>query len=251
MKNLLSVVFALLILGAFTSNAISGDGDGIRLNERVSDNLDLGKSKFNKDYEIQKKVYEIKTNQKSPFQFYVDLQLGYGVTNANISRQSGTTGSYNTDSKGGINGGALFFVNLADLWSFSTGLDFVDKSFEVDTSSTSTAQTEEVSNRYMNIPLNINIGGMISDNVGITFNGGPYLGILLSTPENAGLGYKNFDFGLTGTLTGSYMVAPLVSVLLGTKFQYGGLNNLGSTDKVESISTTNYTIFTGLRLGWQ
>ena len=75
MKNLLSVVFALLILGAFTSNAISGDGDGIRLNERVSDNLDLGKSKLNKDYEIKKKFMKLRPTRSHSSSFMLTFSL--------------------------------------------------------------------------------------------------------------------------------------------------------------------------------
>jgi hypothetical protein len=63
------------------------------------------------------------------------------------------------------------------------------------------------------------------------------------------LGYKNFDFGLAGTLTGNYLLNPFVSIILGTRFEYGGLNNLGSTQFVDKITTTNYTIFTGIRVG--
>lgn len=250
MKNLLSVVFALLLLGAFTSNAFSGDGDGIRLNERVSNNVDLSKNKLEKDYELEKLFYAEKTGKK-PIDFYIDLQLGYGSTNANIDSKNTAT-TYNTNSNGGFNVGGVFHLSIADVWSFSSGLDFFNKKFEVTTNDTTVAaanRVQEVSNQYLNIPLYFNVGGMVSDKVGFTFMGGPYLGLLLSTDENQGLGYKDFDLGLAGTLTGNYVIAPLVSVILGTKFQYGGLNNLGSTENVESIHTTNFTIFSGVRFG--
>lgn len=250
MKNLLTVVFALLLLSSFTSNAFSGDGDGIKLNNRVSNNINLGKNKFEKDYVIQKNFYAEKTGQ-NPIAVYLDLELGYGSTSANITSNN-TGASYSTASNGGINVGGLFYLRVADVWSFSTGLDFFNKKFEVTTTDTNIAalnRVQDVSNQYLNIPLYFNVGGMISDKVGLTFMGGPYLGLLLSTNESAGLGYKNFDFGLAGTLTGNYVVAPLVSVILGTKFQYGGLNNLGSNNNVESIHTTNFTVFSGVRFG--
>ncbi|MCB0721681.1 MAG: outer membrane beta-barrel protein [Ignavibacteriae bacterium] len=250
MKNLFGFIFALLLVCSFTADAFSGDGNGIKLNDRVTNNINLSKSKFEKDYEIQKDFYAEKTGKKL-VDFYIDLQLGYGSTNANIDSKSSST-TYNTSSSGGFNVGGVFYLNIADAWSFSSGLDFFNKKFEVETTDTNVVATDrikDVSNQYLNIPLYFNVGGMISDKVGLTFMGGPYLGLLLSTDEEQGLGYKNFDLGLAGTLTGNYLVAPLVSVILGTKFQYGGLNNLGSTETVESIHTTNFTVFSGVRFG--
>jgi hypothetical protein len=108
-----------------------------------------------------------------------------------------------------------------------------------------------VTANYLNIPLNIHFGGMISETVGIDFNGGPYLGIRTSSPDNVsnGSGFKDFDFGLNGTLTGNYVFAYPLGVIFGVDFQYGGLNNLGSTKSVDRISTLNYSFFSGLRIG--
>ena len=90
---------------------------------------------------------------------------------------------------------------------------------------------------------------MVSEKVGLAFSGGPYFGILMSKPENTynNVGYKNFDLGLSGTLTGNYVFMYPLSVIFGTTFKYGGLNNLMSTDKIDKITTTNFTFFTGLR----
>lgn len=250
MKNLFTPVLAILLLITISSNAFSGDGDKIKLNERVSSDVDLMKERFEKDYEIHKTVSEVRTGAKL-IDFYIDLQLGYGSTSANIDSKN-PSAAYNTSSAGGFNVGGLFYLNIADAFSFSSGLDFLNKKFEVsniDTSLAPPGTVEEISTQALNIPINFNIGGMITDKFGLTFNGGPYLGVILSADEKAGLGYKDFDLGLNGTLTGNYMVAPLISVLLGTKFQYGGLNNLGSTDNVESIHTTNFTVFSGVRFG--
>lgn len=249
MKNFFKTFIIVLILTGFTNASIAGDGDKIKLNERIDNVTSFSKSKFERDYETEKQYHALQTG-KNLVDFYIDLQLGYGSTSANVNSRSGS--DYNTNSKGGFNLGGLIYINIAEAWSFSSGLDFFNKSFEVETTDTTTGFTgtvQEVSNQYLNIPLYFNVGGMISDKVGITFMGGPYLGLLLSTDAEQSLGYKNFDLGLAGTLTGNYVIAPLVSVILGTKFQYGGLNNLGSTENVESIHTTNYTVFTGIRFG--
>jgi hypothetical protein len=93
---------------------------------------------------------------------------------------------------------------------------------------------------------------MLSEKVGLWFNGGPYLGILINSPNNlpTGMGYKNFDLGLNGTITANYVFAYPLSLILGTSFKYGGLNNLGSTALVDKITTTNYSFFSGLRLSF-
>ena len=250
MKKFSSILFSIVILLAVSTTAFSGDGDKIKLNDRISSEVDLMKERFDKDYDIEKTVNEVRSGKKL-IDFYIDLQLGYGSTSANIDSKN-SSAAYNTSSAGGFNVGGLFYLNIADAFSFSSGLDFLNKKFEVsniDTAIAPPGSVEEISTQALNIPINFNIGGMITDKFGLTFNGGPYLGIVLSADDKAGLGYKDFDLGLNGTLTGNYMVAPLISVLLGTKFQYGGLNNLGSTDNVESIHTTNFTVFSGVRFG--
>ena len=106
-----------------------------------------------------------------------------------------------------------------------------------------------VKNTYLNIPMNITYSGMISENIGMSFSGGPYFGILLN-PDNAVNGFKDFDFGLNGILTGRYYLNQFVSVLLGGNVQYGGLNNLLSANSVSSLQTVNWGAFTGLGVGF-
>jgi hypothetical protein len=212
------------------------------------------KMKVEKDYKNEKKMNDIMRGEI--FDFYIDFQLGYGGTNATVDKTSNLNGNLETKSQGGITTGVLTYFSLFNAVKFSTGLAYVKKKFTVDPQSLvgtnpgfDTSSTD-FSNNYLNIPLNINFGGMITDKVGIMFNGGPYVGVLLNTPTQAGYGYKNFDFGLTGTLTANYMLNPVTSIILGTRMDYGGLNNLGSTQYVNKISTLNYVVFTGLRLGW-
>ena len=233
-----------LFLVFTTGTLIAGDGPG---------NYYINKDYLEKNFDRAQREHAEKTGKI--VDFYIDLQLGMGMTNANISSQPGV-GSYDTESKAGFNAGALFYLSLFDVVKFSSGLDFITKNFKVEPPSlTGTignivdSTQREVNNQYLNIPLNFNFGGMVSEKIGLTFNGGPYLGLLLSTDDKLGLGYKDFDLGLNGTLTVNYLVAPFTSVLLGSKMQYGGLNNLGKTANVESISTFNYGIFTGVRFG--
>ncbi len=47
-------------------------------------------------------------------------------------------------------------------------------------------------------------------------SGGPYLGFLLNPPNELS-GYKDFDFGLNGILTGRYYLNPFVAVILGSR----------------------------------
>lgn len=220
---------------------------GIPKNEKI---------KLNKDYKLAYKDFQEKSGKI--LDFYVDLKLGGTSTSANVTQANGL-GSYNTGSKVGFNIGALIYTRLFDAFQFSTGIDFTGKNFEVtpptnvNTGTPSgvtkvDSTTQKVANNYMNIPLNVNFGGMITETLGLTFNGGPYLGILLSTDDHSGMGYKNFDLGLVGSLTANYKIAPLTSVLLGAKFEYGGLNNLGSTPRVDRVSTSSLGFFTGIRL---
>ncbi|MCX6162386.1 MAG: hypothetical protein NTV87_13770, partial [Ignavibacteriae bacterium] len=65
-----------------------------------------------------------------------------------------------------------------------------------------------------------------------------------------GMGYKSFDLGLNGTLTANYVVMYPLSVIFGTTFKYGGLNNLASTPSIKSVNMTNFNFFGGVRLGF-
>lgn len=218
----------------------------------------LEKNKLNKDYKLAYKDFQEKSGKI--LDFYVDFKLGGTSTSASVTPATGK-GAYNTGSKIGFNIGALIYTKLFDSFQFSTGLDFNGKNFEVtppsnvntgtpvSSADSVNKSTQKVANNYLNIPLNFNFGGMITETLGLTFNGGPYLGILLSTDDNrTGMGYKNFDLGLVGSLTANYKIAPLTSVLLGAKFEYGGLNNLGNTPYVDKVSTSSLGFFTGIRL---
>lgn len=258
MKKVMTLL--LLLVFFFSNNAVKADGDPSKplINKDSKIKLD---SKIDLDYKKAKDEFEFRSGKKL-IDFYMDFQLGVGGTSANVSSTSGV-GDYKTSSKLGFKTGALFYISLFDMVSFSSGLSFNGKSFEmtnpnilpptiVDTSKVKPNNTMYVTANYLNIPLNIHLGGMVSETVGIDFNGGPYLGIRMSVPDNVtnGSGFKNFDLGLNGTLTGNYVFAYPFSVIFGVDLQYGGLNNLGSTATVDRISMLNYSFFSGLRVGF-
>ena len=219
------------------------------------------KLKFNSNRnfpsEIKKRDYNtaLKTHKRiagSAFGLSIDFQLGYNSTSANADATSSDQ-SVSTTSKGGFSFGALLNINILGL-GLSTGLDFTKKNFGIgipyyDSTTTVDSVTKDLSNSYMNIPVNINYGGMVSDDIGLSFSGGPYFGILLN-PENAVSGFKDFDFGINGILTGRYYLNPFMAIILGSQAQLGGLNNLLSSGSVENLSTFNWGLFTGLSVGF-
>ncbi|KXK06083.1 MAG: hypothetical protein UZ04_CHB001000080 [Chlorobi bacterium OLB4] len=233
------ILHFVIIFFLTCGSLMAGDGTG---------NKNYKQDYLDRNLSLAKREHDQKAGKV--IDFYIDLQLGVGITNADIKSQPGVS-NVSSDSKAGFNGAAIFYLDLFDVVKFSSGLDFAGKNFKVNAPvlAGSTDTTVDISNQYLNIPLNFNFGGMITEKLGVTFNGGPYLGFLISTDEKVGLGYKNFDLGLNGTLTADYLVAPFTSVILGTKLQYGGLNNLGSSDIAKSISTLNYGFFTGVRFG--
>ncbi len=257
MKKVISVFLMIVFIVSY--NIVRADGDPNKLLYKKYNNEKI-ESKINLDYKKAKDEFEFRSGKKI-IDFYIDFQLGVGGTSANVSSASGV-GEYKTASKLGFKTGALFFISLFDKVSFSSGLSFNGKSFEMttptvtpptvfDTTKVKPNTSMYVTANYMNIPLNIHFGGMLSETFGIDFNGGPYLGIRTSSPDNVsnGSGFKDFDFGLNGTLTGNYVFAYPLGVIFGVDFQYGGLNNLGKTSSVDRISTLNYSFFSGLRIG--
>jgi hypothetical protein len=254
MKKVITVFLMLVFI--FSLQIAKADGDPNKPLNKDSKTELLSKKEL--DYKKAKREFEFRSGKL--IDFYVDFQLGVGGTSANVTSANGV-GDYKTASKLGFKTGALFFVSLFDMVSFSSGLSFNGKSFELTNPNIKPPFTDTsfkagssmyVTANYLDIPLNIHLGGKVSETVGIDFNGGPYLGIRMSVPDNVsnGSGFKNFDLGLNGTITGSYTFAYPLSAIFGVDLQYGGLNNLGSTSTVERISMLNYSFFSGLRVGF-
>lgn len=202
--------------------------------------------KINRDYLKALKLYK---RAAALFGASIDFQIGYNSTNANVDTKP-STGEISSTSKGGFNLGAMLNLNILNILNFSTGLDFTKKNFGL-SYSTPTISGDSVTTHlsYLNIPMNISLGGMISPSVGFYFSGGPYFGILL-TSENALTGFKDFDLGLNGVLTTKYFLNPFMAILLGTRVQYGGLNNLLTSNNIDKVTTLNWGVFTGLGFGF-
>ncbi|MBI5402335.1 MAG: outer membrane beta-barrel protein [Ignavibacteriae bacterium] len=255
MKKVITLFLMFVFISGLQTAKSEGDPDKPLFNKYGKSEL-LSKKEL--DYNKAKKEFQFRSGKI--IDFYVDFQLGVGGTSANVTSASGVQ-DYKTASKLGFKTGALFYVALFDMFSFSSGLSFNGKSFEltnpnikppVADTTFKPGSTMYVTANYLNIPLNIHLGGKLTETFEIDFNGGPYLGIRMSVPDNVsnGSGFKNFDLGLNGTITGAYTFAYPLSAIVGVDLQYGGLNNLGSTATVERISMLNYTFFSGLRVGF-
>lgn len=249
MKNLLRIFASFILLIFLFQTAVAGDPDDLKESKNI---IRINKDKLVSDYKYKKKEYDIKTGK--PIDFYVDFHLGLGATTASISNAT-NKGAYETASKLGAMLGGAIHLNLFDIVSFTSGLDLQGKSFKFTPPVTDTlainamgSGEKSLSNTYLNIPININVGGMISEKIGLIFNGGPYIGIRLNNDNYNGLGYKNFDLGLNGTLILNYVIQYPLSIIFGTKFEFGGLNKLGSTNLIEDITTSNYSFFSGARI---
>lgn len=250
MKILKLLVIALVVL-SFSANLFA-DGDPSKPFGSFDYKIDW---KLKSDYKKAQKEFNYRSGK--PVDFYVDFQLGVGATNPNITPRG--TGSIEEETELGYVVGGLVYFNIFEMLSFTTGVTFNGKSFSFQKPGYTTTQNDATADsmsaggyvpaNYFVIPLFLDYGGMLSEDFGLRFNGGPYFGFLMSQPENTyqNIGYKNFDLGLSATLTGNYVFMYPFSVIFGTSFKYGGLNNLMSTDKIESITTTNFTFFTGVR----
>ena len=253
MKTLAKLLIALFVL-SFTFNAYAERDPNKPFGEdEFKVNL-----KFKNDHEKALKEFNYRSGK--PVAFYLDFQLGVGSTKPSITTTSGAI--VNEEAKLGYTIGGLAYINLFGLLNFTTGVSFDGKSFGFQkpsvsgstttggsTSADTSAKSGYLPANYLTVPLYLNIGGMVSEDVGLWFTGGPYMGFLMSQPSNTygNIGYKNFDLGLDASLTANYVFLYPFSVIFGTSFKYGGLNNLMSTQSVEKVTTNNFTFFSGVR----
>lgn len=245
-KQFLLLAVSILFLSVNFSIANQNFDPKLKLNSNRNYSGEIKSRDYNKALKYHKKI------TGSVLGLSLDFQLGYNSTSANADATSSEQ-PVSTTSKGGFSFATLLNINVLGL-GFTTGIDFTKKNFGIEIpyyNSTTTVDSisSDLSNSYMNIPLNISFGGKVSEDIGITFSGGPYFGILLN-PENAVSGFKDFDFGVNGILTGRYYLNPFMAIILGTQGQYGGLNNLLSSSSVEKLNTFNWGLFTGLSVGF-
>jgi len=249
MRKTLTFIFTVLFAISILNFANAGDDPD---KKPSFDKFDLDKKYYSRDYNYELRKHNFKTNKI--VDFYVDFQLGIGTSSYNVTTKPGY-GTIETNAKPAWLFGALGYFNLFDIVKFSTGLSFNGKSFAIENpryvnpvnTSDTIKQSSYVTGNYLNIPVNIHIGGMITEDIGLWFTGGPYLGFRMSDPNVTGLGYKNFDFGVNATITGNYVIQYPFSIIFGTTFEIGGLNNLGNTPVVDRISSLNFKFFSGVR----
>jgi hypothetical protein len=212
----ISVVFLLVLFTAYTGLSYAGD----------------------KPYMNDVKLSLAK--KSGLFNLSLDLQLGlnFSTTNFELSQTDTSNTINNTSSKTGPGIAAVLAVDFLG-YGFCTGLQYTSKGFQ-------TVSNTNTSLNYFVIPLLFYFDFKI-DKVIIDGNAGPYFGLLLSQDESALYKAKNFDLGLTGSLQGTYLFQKHLGALLGVKYEYGGLNNLGNNELVKSIRTSTFYVYTGVK----
>jgi hypothetical protein len=195
-----------------------------------------------KDKPYMKKIEKMRLKKKKGiFNLNLDVQLGASIANTTFELNSADTSVKNlssTSSKVGPAGGVNFSVDFLGV-GFASGIQFNSKGFK-------NSNNDNVNLNYFNIPLlfyfDFQVGRVIIDG-----NLGPYFGVLMSQDQTALYKVKNFDFGLTGDVQGAYMFNDYLGSLLGVKYEYGGLNNLGNNENIKSIRTSTIFIYTGFK----
>jgi Outer membrane protein beta-barrel domain len=186
-----------------------------------------------------KEAEKLLKKRNALFSLDLDVQLGASFSNTEFEMNDPNDTLENTTSKAGPLFGATLSVNFLG-YGLTSGFQFNSKGFE-----TSTGEKENLN--YFNIPLLLYFDFNVTDNIRVDGNLGPYFGLLLNKDDVAQYGIKNFDFGLTGNLQLAYMFNKFIGVLLGGKYEYGGLNNLGSNEHIKKTTTSTFNIYTGLK----
>ena len=196
------------------------------------------------DKPFLKKMEKLRLKRGGLFNLKIDVKAGLSISNTSfdLNRNDSTTKDLgNSSSKLGPNIGATVTVDFLG-YGFSSGLMYSSKGFE-------TVSNQTTRFKYINIPLLFYFDFEIS-RVIIEGNFGPYFGLLLSQDNDASyvlFEVKNFDLGLTGDVNGAYMFQKHLGVLLGIKYEYGGLNNLGNNEAIKSIRTSTFFIYSGIK----
>jgi hypothetical protein len=197
-----------------------------------------------KDKPFIKEIERLKMKKKGLFNLNIDVQLGLGIstTSFDLNKIDSATQNLNsTNTRLGPNFGAILSVDFLG-YGFTSGLQYSSKGFE-------TVSGQTTSLNYFNIPLLFYFDFQIDRTI-IDGNFGPYFGLLLSQNNDAKvvpIEVKNFDFGLTGNIQGAYMFYKYIGALLGVKYEYGGLNNLGRNEAVKSVKTSTFFIYSGIK----
>lgn len=186
-----------------------------------------------------KQAEKLLKKKNALFGLDIDVQLGASFSNTNFELNNPNDTLEKTSSKSGPLFGATFSLNFLG-YGFTSGFQYNSKGFETSTG-------EKANLNYFNIPLLLYFDFDISEKVRLDGNLGPYFGLLLNADDVDQYAIKNFDFGLTGNLQVTYMFNNYMGVLLGGKYEYGGLNNLGSNEQIKKTTTSTINIYTGLK----
>jgi hypothetical protein len=195
-----------------------------------------------KEKPYMKEIEKMRLKKKSGiFNLNLDVQLGldFTTTTFELNTVDTTTNKLTSaTSKVGPAAGIIFSVDFLG-FGFTSGLLYAQKGFhQVDGTN--------FNMNFINIPLLLYFDFTISKVI-IEGNIGPYFGLLMSSDNSPVYSVKKFDFGVTGNIQGAYMINNYIGPLLGVKYEYGGLNNLGSNEIIKSIRTSAFFIYTGVK----
>ena len=188
-----------------------------------------------------KEAEKLIAKRNALFSLDADFKVGVGISNTNFElNQPDTSGQLTTtSSKVGPSIAATLSLNFFG-YGFTTGFAYGSKGFESGTGN-------KTNLNYFNIPLLIYFDFNVGERVRVEGNLGPYFGLLMSQDANTLYKAKNFDLGLTAELQLAYMFNKYMGVLLGGGYEYGGLNNLSSNERIKKMTTSTINIYTGLK----
>jgi hypothetical protein len=210
-----------------------------------------GKSKSNSTGNPEEKPYfkeikKLKAKKSGIFNLNLDIQIGATIatTKFDLNTIDSTTANINNNStKVGPSIGAILSFDFLG-FGFTTGLQYSSKGFK-------TINGDNANLNFFNIPILFYFDFNVGKKVIIDGSFGPYVGLLMSsTNDNTPLPpykIKNFDFGITGDIQGAYMFAKHLGSILGLKYEYGGINNLGNNLKINRTTTQTFFIYTGIK----
>ena len=241
---------SMLLIIFFINTTFSQNNDKSGKNSQdslgYSKMIDSMMNSYQKTQKKQQDEYTKKNNRNrggnNLFGVNIDVILGMSFSNTTFDMNRDTAGLSNTSPKTGPTIGANVNFRIFG-FSLGTGFAYSSKGFK-------TGNSNSVNANYFNIPLLFSYNFDIKS-VEIDVNAGPYLGILLSQDNSSVYQMKNIDLGITAAMQGSYFFNQYLGVLLGVKYEQGGLNNLlkttGNNNYINSIKTTNWFVYTGMK----
>jgi outer membrane protein with beta-barrel domain len=224
-------IVIIFILGFVIFTARAGDWEGQPHIKSTVGNMETPPGETEKLLKKKNKFFNLD----------VDVQLGLDMASTSIDVQKYDTNTQklqSTDTRLGPTIGAIVDFDFLG-FGFTTGAQYSSKGFE-------TQGNIATNYNYINIPLFFYVG-FEAGKIRIDAHLGPYFGLLISQDESTVLKIKNFDLGLSGNLSGAYMFNKYMGVLLGCKYEYGGLNNLASNEFIKKVTSSTLFFYSGLK----